>query len=137
LTLEIVEDPLESFLDIIYLQSHSEKSRRAYRININKFRRFVEESYRLDEIGLVNRIKRNDLDVFDVLRKLVVHLDKSGKRPATIKLGLASVKGYLRHHGIKIYSEDFKQYVKLPKNSRTREEPMNPFLLFKGFSMNF
>lgn len=131
LTLEITEDPLESFLDTIYLQSHSEKSRRAYRININKFRRFVEESYHLDDIGLVKRIQGRELDVFDVLRKFVVHLDKSGRKPATIKLCLASVKGYLRHHGIKIYSEDFKQNVKMPKNARTREEPITKEILVR------
>jgi len=131
LTLEIAEDPLESFLDMIYLQSHSEKSRRAYRININKFRRFIVESYHLDDTELVKRIEEKDLDVFDVLRKLVVHLDKSGNRPATIKLCLAAVKGYLRHNGIKIYSEDFKQNVRLPKKVRTREEQMTKEILVR------
>lgn len=131
LTLEIAEDPLESFLDTIYLQSHSEKSRRAYRININKFRRFIVESYHLDDIELVKRIQEKDLDVFDVLRKFVVYLDKSGKSPATIKLCLAAVKGYLRHQKIKIYSEDFKQNVRLPKKVRTREEPMTKEILVR------
>jgi len=131
LTLEIAEDPLESFLDTIYLLSHSEKSRRAYRFNIIKFRKFIVESYHLSDIELVKRILEKDLDVFDVLRKFVVHLDKSRKRPATIKLCLASVKGYLRHHRIKIYSEDFKQNVRLPKNSRIREEPMTKEILVR------
>lgn len=131
MTLEITEDPLESFLDTIYVQSHSEKSRRAYRININRFRRFVKESYHLDDVELVKRIQKKDLDVFDVLRKLVVNLDKSDMSPATIKLCLASVKGYLRYLGIKIYAEDFKQNVKLPKKVRTREEPMTKEILVR------
>src|SRR6185312_3175881 len=49
----------------------------------------------------------------------------------TIRLKIAGVKGFLRHEGIKTYSEDFKQLVKLPKKLRHREEPLTKEILVR------
>jgi integrase len=37
----------------------------------------------------------------------------------------------LRHHGIKIYSEDFRQNIRLPKRIRHREEPLTKEILVR------
>jgi len=60
-----------------------------------------------------------------------MYLDKLGNGPKSIKLWVGSVKGYLRHSGIKIYSEDFKQLVKLPKTIRHREEPLTKEIILR------
>jgi integrase len=95
-------------------------------VNKNKvgFRDFIEQKYGFDEIKLVEKIKSQELDAYKILKEFVIFLDKNGYTSKSIQTRLASVKGYLRHLGVKIYSEDFKYSVKLPKNVRQREEPI-------------
>jgi len=66
-----------------------------------------------------------------LLSDFVVYLHKLGRKPTTIKISIAAVKGLLRHEGIKIYNEDFKQQVKLPKNLRYMEEPITKEIIVR------
>lgn len=120
---------LQEYLDSIYVISHSYSTIGTYRLSIvnkNKvgFRDFIEQKYGLDEIKLVEKIKKEELDAYKILKEFVIFLDKNGYTSKSIQTRMASVKGYLRHLGIKIYSEDFKHSVRLPKNIRQREEPL-------------
>jgi integrase len=98
---------------------------------VKQFRNFVEENFQCSELDLVDKIKQGQLDVYKTLNDFVVHLDKTGKKPATIKLAFAAVKGYLRHLGIKIYNEESKYKIKLPKKIRHREEAMTKEILVR------
>ena len=80
---------------------------------------------------LVSRIQEGKLDVYQILNEFVIFLDKIGKKPASIKLWITAIKGYLRHTGIKIYSEDFKQVVRLPKRAHSRENPLTKEILVR------
>jgi integrase len=76
-------------------------------------------------------MKARDLDVYKIINEFVVYVDKLGRKPASIQIWVTAVKGYLRHLGIKIYSEDFKQMVKLPKKVRQREEPLTKEMIVR------
>lgn len=123
------DSALQEYLDSIYVISHSYSTIATYRLSIinkNKvgFRDFIIQKYGVDEIQLVDKIKKEELDAYKILKEFVIFLDKEGYTSKSIQSRMAAVKGYLRHLGIKIYSEDFKLSVRLPKNIRQQEEPL-------------
>jgi integrase len=126
------EDSLfSSYLDSIGLISNSASTVKAYKYGLNDFGKFTGEKYRCTVHELIVRVKNGDPDVYKMLNEFVVYLHKLGKKPATIRLKIAGVKGFLRYEGIKTYSEDFKQSVKLPKKLRHREEPLTKEILVR------
>ena len=123
------ETALQDFLSEVYVLSHSQSSVNTYKIaitNKNKtgFCDFLKSKYNCNEFDLVNSIKKEELDIYKVLKEFVLFLDRSNYGSKSIQLRLAATKGYLRHLGIKIYSEDLKQMVRVPKIVRHREKPL-------------
>ena len=126
---------LDYYLDSIYLLSHSESSKKAYQSYIKNdqsgFRKFLKQEYNCDEIQLAFRIENKELDVYQVLNKYVIFLDKIEIKPRGIKSGLSCVKGYLTSLGLDVYSEKCKQLIKLPKIRRVKKEPLTKEILVK------
>jgi integrase len=129
------EQALQEFLDSCYAVSHSTATVNGYKNAITGktkgFRIFLKERYDCDEIELVIRIKSEDLDVYQILKKYVIFLDKAGLMPNSIKQFFHAVKGYLIHLGVEVYSEKCKQYVKLPKILRRRKEAITKAVLIR------
>ena len=120
---------LTDYLDSVYVKSHSDRTYASYRMAItnkhkNGFRDFLYERHNCDEIQFVFRVKNEEFDLFKILREYVVYLDKQEYMPKSIEQRVTAIKGYLRHLGLKFYSEDFKHGVTLPKVRITREEPL-------------
>src|SRR5207302_7582794 len=69
---------------------------------------------------IISQIKTQTLDVYSILNEFVLYLDKQGYRASTIRVWLAAVKGFLRHLGAKIYSEDCRHNIRIPKRSEER-----------------
>jgi len=123
--------PFDSYLASLYAISHSNRTVSAYRSALNSFGKFAQHSYNCTSVDLFNRIKNGKADAFCVSREFIVYLDDQGRRPATIKQFMASVKGYLNYIGVRIYSEDFRRQVRLPKNPRYREQPLTKEILIR------
>ncbi len=123
------ENTVQEFLDSVYVRSHSEETIKTYRNCIKRFEKFCREKfgYSLEEIAV--KIKDGQHDVYEILRDFVVCLDKQGYKPRTVDLSINASKGLLRHAGIKIYSEDFKQVVRLPRKTKTQEIPLTKEIL--------
>lgn len=127
---ENLVQPFDSYLASLYAISHSKRTVSAYRSGLNSFGKFAQQSYNCTSIDLFNRIKNGE-DAFRVIREFIIYLDGQGRRPATIKQFVAPIKGYLGHIGVRIYSEDFRRQVKLPKNPRHRELPLTKEILVR------
>ena len=129
------EQALQDYLDSIYIQSHSEASVKSYRTGIvgekNGFRIFLKEKHNCNEIQLSHRIENKELDVYKILNKYVIFLDKKGIKPKTIRLWFTVVKGYLTHLQVEVFSEKCKQVVKLPKIRRIKKEALTKEVLIK------
>lgn len=123
--------PFDSYLDSLYAISHSAQTVNCYKTGLKHFRKFVDQNYHCTEIDLITRIKNQEVNVFKVLQEFIIYLDKLGKKPASIKLWVTVARGYLGHIGIRIYSEDFRHSVKLPKKVRQREEPLTKDILVR------
>jgi len=131
-----LNDTLEDYLSSIYIMSHSHRTMTSYRLSIvNKnqvgFRNFLQQRYGIDEMQLVERIKNQELDIYKVLSEFVLFLDKRGYKPKTIQVRLAAAKGYLRHIGIKISTDECKHSVRMPKPIRYRDEPITKEMILR------
>ncbi|WP_179371563.1 tyrosine-type recombinase/integrase [Nitrosopumilus ureiphilus] len=119
------------FLDSVYLISHSEKTRITYRTALNHFRKFSQSYYDTDEAQVVSKIKSEELDLYQVIRNFVIYLDKKNIKAQGLRTYLSGLKGYLRHWGIRINSDDYKQLIKVPKIVRTREVALTKEMILR------
>jgi len=122
---------IEGFLKTVYIRSHSDDAVTTYRSSITKLQKYLKEKYKTDLDHLIPDIKNDKQDVYEFLRDFVIHLDSSGLKAATIETIIAGVKGLFRYCRIKIYNEDFKQLVPIPKRMRPVEMPMTKKILAK------
>ena len=124
-------EPFDSYLDSLYAISHSPNTVNAYKSGLKHFKKFADKNYHCADLELVSKIKKEEIDVFRVFKEFIVYLDKLGMKPATIKLLVTTLRGYLGHLGIRIYSEDFRRSVRLPRKIRQREEPLTKEILVR------
>lgn len=120
----------------MYVISHSYSTLASYRlaiVNQNKigFRDYLQEIYNIDELEFVEQTNQKKFDVYAILRDYVVFLDKNNYKPKSITSRLAAIKGYLRFLGLKIYTEDCKHIIKIPKNIREPEVALTKELILR------
>ena len=130
------EKKLKSYLDSIYIMSHSYSTIASYKLSIvnqNKtgFRDYLQQEYNIDELEFVEQTKQEKFDVYAMLRDHVVFLDQKTYKSKTISSRLAAIKGYLRFLGLKIYTEDCKQVIKIPKNIREHEVALTKEIILR------
>lgn len=121
--MKTVSPQMRSFLDSVYVISHSNHTLLTYQTALWKFQAFLQKRYGIDELTLVNQVKNEQTDIYTVLREFVVYQDKLGNSAKTIKSHMSGVNGYLRYLGLKINSDDYKHLVKTPKIRRTHDKP--------------
>lgn len=122
---------LEGFLDAKFVRSHSWETKKTYNTCIRKFEQFLKENYECNSLEIIEQIKQDKIDVYQLLRSFVVNQDKLGFMPRTIGVRINAVKEYLRYCGIKIYSEDFKQSVSLPRKYKVVEIPLTKEIILR------
>ena len=116
--------------------SHSYSTIASYRLSIvnqhkTGFRDYLQQTYNIDELEFATRVKQEKLDVYATLRDHVVFLDKNNYKPKSITTRLAAIKGYLRFLGLKIYTEDCKHIIKIPKNIREPEVALTKEIILR------
>jgi len=119
-----METAVQEFLDSVYVRSHSDETVKTYGNCIKKFKQFLASKYEIELHEIVSKIKKEKFDVYKIFNEFVVFQDKSGLKPRSIHLSVNAVKSFLRHCGIKIYSEDFKHSVRMPKRYSVQETPI-------------
>ncbi|MGH2611447.1 MAG: tyrosine-type recombinase/integrase [Rhabdochlamydiaceae bacterium] len=82
-------------------------------------------------MNLIEEFKAGKLDPFRILNGFIVFLDKLGKNPKSIKVWISVITGLFRHGGFKIYAEDIRKTVKIPRGHRQREEPLTKEILVR------
>lgn len=126
-----LENLIQDYLDSIFVISHSKSSVHVYRSGIDHFAKFVQIKYDKTLEQVISAMKDDSLDRYKVFKDFVIYLDKEGKKPASIKIWVVGAKGFLKHCGIKIYAEDFKMSVKMPKRVQQREEPLTKEIIIR------
>jgi len=126
---KLQEDLVQPFLDRVFVQSHSKNTVNSYRTGVNQFAKFLDQKYQAGVYETISKLKEGKLDAYKILSEFVIHLDKLGYKPRSIRAWVAPTKEFLRYTGIKIYAEDCKQIVKMPKKDIIREEPLTREIL--------
>lgn len=129
--MKAVSPQMRSFLDSVYVISHSNHTLMTYRTAIWKLQEFLKEKYSFDELVLIAKIKEGEIDVYALLREFVVYQDKIGDSPKSIVSHMSGVNGYLRYLGVKISSDDYKHLVKRPKPRRVHEKPVTKEMIVR------
>jgi len=115
----------------MFIQSGSHNTLNSYRTALNHFESFVKKQQHKSILTLIAEIKTDKQDPFKTLNEFIIYLHNLELKPKSIKLMITATKGFLRSSGVKIYNEDFKQLVKLPKILRHREEPLTKEILLR------
>jgi integrase len=110
---------------------NSEKSKITYSLGLAHFQTFLHEHYKdanpnytLENV--IDRILSNELNVYNLLDNFVSYLISLGRlSTATITLQVAATRSYLQYYDIDISPTKFKRRVKMPKNHREDEEPID------------
>ncbi len=126
-----VEKLISEYLDSVYVISHSQASVESYKAGIFHFKKFVQIKYEKPLEEIISLMKDDYMDRCKLFQEFVIYLDKTGKKPSSIKIFVMGPKGFIKYCGIKLYNEDFKTAVKLPKRVHQREEPLTKEIILR------
>lgn len=119
----------QPYLDSVYMSSHSNGTVYSYTTALRHFEKFTIERHQYDIVSILSKIKEKKIDELVLLRDFAVWLDKSGKSASSIHTWFFPAKGFLTYNGIKIYNEDLRHMLRLPKRIRRSEIPMTKEML--------
>ena len=111
------------FLDSI--ARNSQRYKDTYSIGLSHFQTFLHERY--PNYTLENIIDKlaSEVNVYTLLDNFVSYLIERKLATATITLHVAAIRSYLQYHDLDISPAKFKRRVKIPKNHREDEEPID------------
>ncbi|MCH9041312.1 MAG: site-specific integrase [Thaumarchaeota archaeon] len=125
-----IQIQIDDFLASVYVPSHSPSTVKAYKLAIKHFSKFVETKHEKSLEQILKLIEKETFDQYDLLREFSVYLDKK-LRPNSVKSNLTGIRSFLRFCGVKIYSEEFRSKVRLPKAIQTREDPLTREIILR------
>jgi len=113
-----------------YRTSQSLSTKRLYKLPIDKLEEFLRVNHNLDLAQTIHAIKNKQLDPLEMLDNFYTFLteytrpksNKIGFSNGTIRIYITITKEFLNTNGIKIYSEDLRQRLRLPKQDDIYEE---------------
>ena len=121
---QTLDDKITRFLNNKFRISRSYATKRTYESALKQFEKFLQISYGLNLIQLLQKIKvSKELDSIEVLDEYYTFLsqykrpgkDRPGYCAVSIKNYLKVAKEFLNGEGCKIYNEDVKQRFRLPR----------------------
>jgi integrase len=121
----ISQQKVIDFLDSIARNSH--RSKDTYLIGLSHFQTFLHShhnGYTLENI--IERISSDEVNVYTLLDNFVSYMISLGRlSTTTITLQVAATRSYLQYYDVEISLTKFKRRVKIPKNHREDEEPLD------------
>ena len=123
-----VEPKIEEYLQRVYRTSKSFQTRRAYKVTLNKFIKFLG-TRNCDLSEILFELEQKNKDPIVLLDEFYTFMSKENMRNGTIASYICVVKDYLNFHGMHIYSEDLKQRFRIPKRDVFYEEGLTKKIL--------
>ncbi|WP_428325942.1 tyrosine-type recombinase/integrase [Nitrosopumilus sp.] len=124
-----IEYEKTSFLESVKLLSNSRFTIKCYNTGITHFEKFLQHKHNLTIEKARQNFLNNELNVYKTLQEFVVHLNSNNIGGSAIRAYLSSTKGFMRHLGIKINSDDLRQLVKVPRIIKKREIPITKTMI--------
>jgi len=131
----------ESYYARILRINEKESSVEHAKTSLIHFENFCKDIYKKDSEKVIDDLKvlakKDSVNVAEFLDDLINYLsnlkkinrktkERTGDKIAgiTVKGYFSDVKGYLRHHRIKINNDEIKEFVTFPKSRKERTEPI-------------
>jgi integrase len=118
------DDVIRKYIENI--ATMSESTAYEYLTRLNYFKTFISNKFDLTVSSLVNKIKENAYDPYDVLSAYSSFLrNNSSISTLTLKQRVVTVKNFLEYYDVDISPRKFKLKVKLPKIVRKNKEALS------------
>ncbi len=125
-----IHDRIERFLDRKFRASRSYSTKETYKGALNRFSDFAYQDYNQELNKLIDNMLNVVLEPIEVLDDFYTYLTKAenpqskriGYSNATIRQYVTTAKEFLNDCGCKIYSEDIRRKIKLPRKIVTITE---------------
>ena len=115
----VLDSKVKSWIENYNTEKTREAALTSYKAILNYLYRTSKE-----ELELVEQMRNNDDTKYHILSEMVNNVSQHVE-PASVKQYYNFWKSYLRFvHGIKIYNEDARHFVKPPKNIKRTREPL-------------
>jgi len=122
MSLITVKKSKDSYLDKISVKAVSTK--RNFKATHKSFDKFCLEKYDRNAEEIIQEIPQEKESEYEVLQAWINWLSKS-IIPSTIHTRFSSMMGYFHYRGIKMYKEDIKQNISLPKIPKEEKHPIS------------
>jgi len=122
MSLITVKKSKETYLDKISVKAVS--TRRNFKATYSSFEKFCLEKYDRTAEEIIQEIPQEKESEYEVLQAWIKWLTKT-IIPATIHTRFSSMMGYFHYRGIKMYKEDIKQNISLPKIPKEEKHPIS------------
>jgi len=126
------EELRKAWLDQCFSNSNSNNSLHVAGIALVTFDRFlsikfpnIEEPKVILELMKIWTDPQTYTKLYQFLNDYVQFLISEKLHPTSIKVYFSFIKSYLRYNGIRIYNEEVKQFVKLPKKTKEARLPLS------------
>ena len=126
------EKPIEvlynEWIDNCYNKSKSFNSKDIAENAHKVFLEFITKKYPgkseqsiISDLKTIQPNSTNYSSLYLFINEFVQYIGIRGNSPRTTSVYMAQIKSWLRHNGIRIYDEDVKQFVKMPKLVKERK----------------
>ena len=112
----------DSYLEKISVKAVS--TTQNFKATYKSFEKFCHEKYDRSAEEIIQEIPQEKDSEYDVLQAWVNWLGNS-IIPSTIHTRFSSMMGYFHYRGIKMYKEDIKQNISLPKIPKEEKHPLS------------
>ncbi len=126
------QSKVQDFLNSV--ARNSEKTRQLYGFGLTHFQSFLstddsDKRYSQFTAGsILSVLSNNQINVYTLIDDFISYLvtkHKNKLSPNAVALYVAALRSYLLYHDIDIVPAKFKRRVKLPKNHRENEQPLD------------
>lgn len=117
-------DAISKYIRSVNMMNKSTASE--YLVRLNYFKSFIKRKSGFSSIDIIiKKIKKGNLDAYDLLSEYSLHLQNCGISPLTLKQRIITVKNFFEYHDIDINPRKFKFKVKLPRVVRKNKEALS------------
>lgn len=107
-----------------FLEGFDLSTQKTYGSAMNLFNKFLLKEYGYNYDNILDVIKNNEVDVYEVFRKFTHHI-KSLVKPKSIRIYNTAIRSYLDYYDIEINQRKFKRKVKPPRVVKQEAYPLS------------
>jgi len=105
------------------LAGMADSTKQNFKATYESFDRFCQEKYDRSAENIIQEIPQEKGSEYEILQAWVNWLAKN-IIPSTINTKFSSLRGYFHYRGIRMYKEDIRQEIKLPKIPKEEKHPL-------------